>query len=141
MIAYFDTSALVKIVIEEDESELASRVWAGADNVLTGELTYPEARAAVAAAYRAGRLQRRALEAAVRLIEELMHQASLVRLDRTIAWAAGDLTADQDLRGYDAVHLATALASGAGAVVTWDRDLGRAALACGMAVVPGFAAS
>jgi predicted nucleic acid-binding protein len=43
------------------------------------------------------------------------------------------------LRGYDAVHLASALALGADTtVVTWDKDLGRAALrsGCGLAPAP-----
>jgi len=41
------------------------------------------------------------------------------------------------MRGYDAVHLATALALGDDTLlVTWDADLGRAALGSGCAVAP-----
>ena len=42
------------------------------------------------------------------------------------------------LRGYDGVHLATALrAVGSdGALVTWDREIALAALAEGLAVIP-----
>lgn len=136
MIAYFDTSAIVKLVIDEDESDVASEIWSGAREVVTGELSYPEARAAVAGAHRAGRLDQRAHVAAVRLIDDLIGQVTLARADWEIACAAGDLAASHALRGYDAVHLATALAAGATAMITWDRGLARAAGACGLSVAP-----
>ena len=51
---------------------------------------------------------------------------------------AGDLAERHALRGYDAVHLASALAAAAddAVLVTWDDDLGRAARAEGLAIVP-----
>ena len=58
-------------------------------------------------------------------------------VDIALAREAASLAEELALRGYDAVHLATALALGAPtSMVTWDADLADAALACGCAVAP-----
>src|SRR5664280_2055590 len=63
-IVYFDSSAFVKLVVEEDGSEVAATLWDGCDAAVSSRLAYPEVRAALAAAGRAHRLdpaeQRRA---------------------------------------------------------------------------------
>ena len=63
-IVYFDSSALIKLIIEEDGSEIAAMLWDGCDAAVSSRLAYPEVRAALAAAGRAYRLnnteQRRA---------------------------------------------------------------------------------
>ena len=61
----------------------------------------------------------------------------MIGVDEPLARHAGDLTEEYKLRGYDAVHLASALALGAATtLVTWDIDLARAALASGCGVAP-----
>jgi len=45
---YFDTSAIVPIVIEEPSSKVASRLWDEADRVVSSCLVYAEGRAASA---------------------------------------------------------------------------------------------
>lgn len=55
-VAYFDSSALVKLVIEEEGSEDAALLWDGTDSVLTSRVAHPEVRTALAAAHRASRL-------------------------------------------------------------------------------------
>ena len=63
-IVYFDSSAFVKLLVEEDGSDLAAALWDGCDAAVSSRLAYPEVRAALAAAGRADRLsaadQRRA---------------------------------------------------------------------------------
>ena len=63
-IVYFDSSAFVKLVVEEEGSEVAATLWDGCDAAVSSRLAYPEVRAALAAAGRAHRLdpaeQRRA---------------------------------------------------------------------------------
>ena len=51
-VVYFDASALVKLVVEEDGSELASRLWDDCDAALSSRIAYPEVCAALAAAGR-----------------------------------------------------------------------------------------
>jgi len=61
----------------------------------------------------------------------------VIGLDTALAQAAGELAERHALRGYDAVHLASAIAIKDSNLVmaTWDRDLGAAA-AQHRAVVP-----
>jgi uncharacterized protein len=62
----------------------------------------------------------------------------LIGVDWALARQAGDLAEHYGLRGYDAVHLATALAVDATdlVLVTWDRNLAGAAVQAGIAVAP-----
>ena len=48
-LVYFDSSALVKLVIGEAGTELAVELWDGCDAALASRLAYPEVRAALAA--------------------------------------------------------------------------------------------
>jgi uncharacterized protein len=64
----------------------------------------------------------------------------IVGVDEELAQHAGELAYERALRGYDAVHLASALALGPGETIlaTWDRDLGNAAVDTGLAVAPAL---
>lgn len=61
-----------------------------------------------------------------------------IGMDWSLARHAGELAEIHELRGYDAVHLATALAAVTLdlMLVTWDRDLARATAQSGIAVAP-----
>ncbi len=139
MIAYFDTSAVVKLLIDEPGRELVEECWEAFPALVTSVTAYPEARSAIASAARAGRLRAARSTAAVRELWSLISEMSLVELDVELAHHAGDLADRFALRGYDAVHLATALRldEGSTTVVTWDVDLARAAERAGLAVVTG----
>jgi uncharacterized protein len=129
VIAYFDTSALIKLLIDEDGTPLADRLWDEAEAVVTSQLAYPEARAALAAARRARRLTARQLADAKRGLEERWREVRAIDVRPELAIRAGVLAEHHALRGYDAVHLASALAvsSLAPTVVTWDAALAEAA--------------
>lgn len=136
MIAYFETSAVVKLIVEEQGSEAAGALWDGSDLVLTSRLTYAEVRAALAAAHRAGRVSSAGLRAGKRALEERFEQFNVVELTGGIVRSAGDLCEAHALRGYDAVHLASAMMIRAPDLVmtTWDRDLANAARTGGLNV-------
>lgn len=108
MIAYFDTSAVVPLLIEEAGSERAASLWNNSDRVASVRLFYPETRAALAHAERLGRLTVRNLRAAVDQLDALLGEMDIVEVDETLALRAGDLSEAHQLRGYDAVHLAAA---------------------------------
>ena len=108
MIAYFDTSAIVPLVIDEPSSDTAHRLWMEAERLVSVRLVYPEARAALAQGRRMGRIGGRELRAAVASLEGLLEQVDIVELTPGLARAAGDLAELRALRGYDAVHLAAA---------------------------------
>jgi len=136
VIAYFDTSSVIPLLVAEPGSRVCTRVWNDADRVVSVRLLYPEARAALAMARRTGRLTARQLTAAVVELDELMAEIDHVEVTPALAHTAGALAQDHELRGYDAVHLAAALAVAGSDVVftTGDVALATAGRACGMAV-------
>ena len=125
-------------MFDESGSDLAAELWDRADLIASSQLVYPEARAAAAAARRAGRIDSRTLRRAVERIDGLCAGLYLIGVDPALAHAAGDLAEAHGLRGYDAVHLATALSMGAESLLlaTWDGDLASAAVAAGCSVSP-----
>jgi predicted nucleic acid-binding protein len=53
-VGYFDSSALVKLLLEEDGRQVSLAVWDAVDTPATSGLAYPEVRAALAAASELG---------------------------------------------------------------------------------------
>lgn len=136
MIAYFDTSALVPLLVEEDASARASLMWDEADRTAGVRLIYAEAHAALAAARRSGRIEARGLRQAVAELELLYHQIDVVEVSDALVRRAGALAEEYALRGYDAVHLAGAetIVGEDSVLVSGDRPLCRAAESLGIAV-------
>lgn len=134
---------MLTLVFDEPGSELAAELWDRAESVMSSQLVYPEARAAAGAARRQGRIDAGTLRQAVSMIDALCAQLSIIGLDPDLAHTAGDLAETHGLRGYDAVHLATALSAGAQSLLfaTWDRELARGAVAAGCSVSPPPTAS
>jgi uncharacterized protein len=122
----------------EDGSDLAAELWSTAHSAASSILSYPEGRAALAAARRADRLTASHHAQAIADFEALQRELLLVAVDQDLARQAGELAYDMALRGYDAVHLATvlALADNEVTLVTWDGDLAEAALRSGLPIAP-----
>lgn len=137
-VVYFDSSALVKLLVQEDGSELAAQLWDGCDAAVSSRLAYPEVRAALAAAGRNHDLDREALAIAEQEWEEYWPAARPVELTRSLERHAGQLAAQHALRGADAVHLASALALRDPGLIlaAWDRRLHAGATTVGLAVAP-----
>jgi predicted nucleic acid-binding protein len=136
VIAYFDTSAIVPLLIEEAATPTAGDLWDRADRVVSVRLSHVEARAALAQAARLGRISSKHLRSSVRGLEHLLGQIDMVDADDELIREAGDLAEDQGLRAHDAVHLAAALrvADLELIVVAGDRALLAAAGALGMSI-------
>ena len=137
-VVYFDSSAFVKLLVEEPGSELAAQLWDGCDAAVSSRLAYPEVRAALAAAGRAGHLGPAELRRAVAAWEEFWAATRAVELTDSVAMHAGDLAGRYSLLGADAVHLASLLAIGADDILfaVWDQRLCAGASAAGIQVVP-----
>lgn len=108
MIVYFDTSALVPLLIEEPTSAAAERLWDRADRVASSRLLYAEARAALAQASRLERLNQTEHLQAVSDLDGLVSNLDFVEVTEVLVRRAGELAETLALRGYDAVHLASA---------------------------------
>ncbi len=137
-LVYFDSSALVKLVLDEAGSDIATALWNACDAALSSRLAYPEVCAALAAAGRAHDLTESEASEAAAEWEVFWASMRPVELTADVERAAGALAARQHLRGADAVHLASALALGARdlTVAVWDKRLHAGATAIGLAVAP-----
>ena len=106
MIAYFDTSALVPLLVDEPSSSACRRLWDDADDVVSTRLAYVEAAAALCRARRLGRLTSRRQRAALRSLEELWSQAQISR--KSISrWSSGRRSSPTNSR-YAATTRSTA---------------------------------
>ena len=135
---YFDSSALVKLVLDEAGSDIAAALWNACDGALSSRLAHPEVCAALAAAGRNHDLTEAETSAALSDWELFWASMRPVELSADVERAAGALAATHQLRLADAVHLASALALGSTdlTVAVWDRRLHAGAAAVGLAVAP-----
>lgn len=138
-LAFWDSSALLKLLVDEAGTEVAIDLWDEASFVAASRLAVPEIGAALAAAERGGRIDSVRRRSALRQWHRYLPALDVHELTSGVGHHAAELAAAHPLSGADAVHLATALALRDQAVVvaTWDRRLSMAALAEGLDVVPG----
>jgi predicted nucleic acid-binding protein len=132
VILYLDASALVKLYVEEPDSEAVATVLERAEAVATVRVTYAEARAAFARHRREGGLKAPALRRVVSQLDGEWGTYNVVEVSEPVVRRAGALAERHALRGYDAVQLAAALdLRDAGAdleFACFDDRLARAAL-------------
>lgn len=108
MIGYLDTSALVPLLVAEPGSAACRRFWDDADDVVACRLAYVEAATALAAATRGGRLTPVQHSAVLELLDRLWAELAVVEVDERLVRHAATLADRFALRGYDAVHCASA---------------------------------
>lgn len=137
MIAYFDTSAMIPLLIEEPLSELADRVWRRASWVASARVSYVEARSGLARANRMGRISPDELREAVEGLGTLHRQLHQVEITADLAERAGQLAEELALKAYDAIQLAAATSLDIDdlVVITGDRQLASAAQTLGLSSI------
>jgi uncharacterized protein len=108
VIAYFDSSAIVPLLVDETGTAAAGRIWDHADRVVSIRLARVETRAALAQATRLGRISPQQLRTSKHALDELAAQLDFVEIDEDLVDRASDLAEQLSLRAYDAVHLAAA---------------------------------
>lgn len=137
-LVYFDASALVKLVIEEDGSAVAARLWDGCDAALASRLAYVEVCAALAASRRNNDLSEADLETALAGFDAFWGSLRPIEITEAVQLRAGLLAREHSLRGADAIHLASATALGDPELVmaVWDRRLAEGARVVGLGVSP-----
>jgi len=138
VILYLDTSAFIKLYVQEAHSERIRPAVRAAAALCTHLITYAEMRAAFAKARRMGRLEEDGLRDLVTQLDQDWEQLDVIGVDEPLARRAGGHAERFGLRGYDSVHLAAAetiALAGSGLdyrVAALDRRLIEAAEALGM---------
>ncbi|WP_102145894.1 type II toxin-antitoxin system VapC family toxin [Mycobacterium hubeiense] len=139
-IVYFDSSAFVKLLVEEDGSDIAAALWDGCDAAVSSRLAYPEVGAALAAADRAHRSSAKEHRQAQTMWDDYWAATRAVQLTETVAQHAGHWATAHALRGADAVHLASVLAVGVDDTVfaVWDEGRRAAARQAAVRLAPNL---
>ncbi|CAN5898140.1 type II toxin-antitoxin system VapC family toxin [soil metagenome] len=131
MTLFLDTSALVKLYISETDTEKVEWAVQQAERVVVCVTAYTEARAALARLYREQALSTTDFTAVKLALERDWQNYTRLAVDETLAALAGGLAERYALRGFDAVHLAAALAqhrdTGDVLFLAFDKRLSRAA--------------
>ena len=141
MILYFDSIALVKRYVAERGSSEVEALIAEAAAAGTGLVSRPEIAAALAKAVRTGALARDDAEAALRLFRVQWPDFVRIQLTESVAARADRLAWEHNLRGYDSVHLASAVLWQEAmdvpvTLATFDAQLWQAAHENGLQVFP-----
>jgi predicted nucleic acid-binding protein len=137
LILYLDTSSLLKIFLIEPDSETVRRLVDPAERVISSLVAYPEARAGLARARRNGRIDDAGYDDIVAQFEVFWGECQHVDVTADVARLAGDLAERHALRGFDAIHLASAISfhDASGEALTFlaaDALLLQAAAVCGL---------
>lgn len=124
---YLDSSAVVKLVVSEPESEALRRFLAAHEERVASGLVRVEVLRALRRTHGGSR-------ATLRRAEQVLEGIALIAVDEPILRDAAAVGPDR-LRSLDAVHLATALSlDELETLVTYDVRLGAAAVQAGVDV-------
>jgi len=105
---FCDTSALIKLLIEEPDSERMLRAAAAAEWIAVCRITWAEATAAMARRAREDPASAEAIEQARQGLSRLWQALVIVEVNQPLVEAADRLADAFALRGYDSVQLAAA---------------------------------
>jgi len=142
LILYLDTSALVKLYAREAGSVAVRRETGAAEAVATSAVAYAEARAAFARLARERPASRTLHRQRVSQLDRDWSHYVVVELTPAVTRSSGEIAEQHALRGFDAIHLASALwlqsaYSGDFAFMTYDRRQAAAAVDAGLRVPRG----
>jgi predicted nucleic acid-binding protein len=109
LILYLETSNLVKLYVREKDSDVVRESVKAAEVVATSVLAYAEARAAFARKLREKGISEEAHKGVKEALDRDWPSYFVLNSAAATARAAGDLAEKHGLRGFDALHLASAM--------------------------------
>jgi uncharacterized protein len=141
LIIYLDTSALIKLYIMEKGSDQLNSWLSASQLESTAMITWAEMAATLAKGERSGAITKSVAQAGWQQFIKDWNSIIVIDVSESLIRQAGNLAWEHQLRGYDAVHLASALAwqQSAGepaTLVTFDRQLWRAGKQESLEVLP-----
>ena len=144
MIAYFDSSSIVKWFFDEPFMELAREVKDKATGAFTSLISFPEVMSAINRAGREGRCLKSDMELVRDEFVRIWPNFRWIKADERLIHQAGQLIFRHNLRGFDAMHISSALLlmeDGKGVDIffsSFDKNLNRAALKEGFLIHENF---
>lgn len=144
MIVYLDTSALVKRYFEEHRSEEVIALWKTAAHLVASSVAYAEAMACIYRKARESNLARETVKTVVTAFRRDWTSFVRIEVNDELNGYLDEVIAANPLRGFDAIHLASALLL-QGSVpdpfvfACFDKALASAAKASGLRVFPTLA--
>jgi predicted nucleic acid-binding protein len=109
MILYLDTSALVKLYIAEEGTHLVQKAVSDSSLIATSKVAYAEARAAFARAFREKIIENRVYNEIVAVLKQDWNSYFKLEVTDKLIDLAGELAQTHSLRGFDAIHLSSAI--------------------------------
>jgi predicted nucleic acid-binding protein len=140
VILYLDTSALVKLYVDEDDANLVRDTVAEAQLIGTSEIAYVELRSALARRHREGAIEGDAYRRVLKDIDADWQQLFLILVNSQLVRDAGGIAEQYHLRAYDAIHLASSLTLQTRAeepvtFASWDKSLETSAAAAKLQIL------
>jgi predicted nucleic acid-binding protein len=109
MIVYLDTSSLVKFYVEEDGSSKVDSLVKSSEVTATSIVAYAEARAAFARRYREKAFTPAEHGRIKTYFDKDWNSYLILSITGDMIRLAGDLAEKHALKGFDSIHLASAL--------------------------------
>ncbi len=109
MIVYLDTSSLVKLYVEEDGSSKVAALVRSSEVTSTSLVAYAEARAAFACRFREKAFTPAEHDRIKSFFDKDWSSYLILSVTGDMIRLAGDLAEKHALRGFDSIHLASAL--------------------------------
>lgn len=109
MIVYLDTSSLVKLYVEETGSEKIKDIAYNATVISTSKVAYAEARAAFARKQKEDGFSITNLRKIVEDLNRDWESYFIIEITDGLIRSAGDVAEKHLLRGFDSIHLASAI--------------------------------
>jgi uncharacterized protein len=109
VIAYFDSSSIVKWFFDEPYMDLARSIRDETEIAFTSLVSFPEVMSAFNRARKERRCSRADMEKVRRELIRIWPAFNWIKPDAALADHAGRLVFKHDLKGLDALHLASAL--------------------------------
>ena len=109
MILYLDTSSLVKLYVSEKETPATKQLVEAMEVIATSRLAYVEARAAFARKRRERGVGPKDYRNILQNFDNDWESYFVVDVSEALVKMAGQLAEKHALRGYDAIHLASAV--------------------------------
>jgi predicted nucleic acid-binding protein len=108
LILYLDTSAWLKLYVDERGTQEVFAAVQSAELVAISQIAYAEARAALARVLREKRTTRAEHRRRVAALEADYAEVLKVEVSQEVVRQAGELAESHALRGFDAIQLASA---------------------------------